>query len=152
MDISTLSESTSSSSEFGSYYKTITVGAKLEFVDDHWEIPSEDTNTPEPTDLHLISIANVCDDEGYWSTVDELSGGVTDFLSNRCDNLKNALENYATYLDLSAATDLSSLPIVWPDGAYGLHKPTDGCPSDTNGFSFSEAVFTTSQVQQQSSF
>ena len=85
----------------------------------------------------MISIANVCDDEGYWSTVDELSGGITDFLSNRCDNLKNAIENYATYLDLSAATDLSILPIVWPDGAYGLHKPTDGCPSDTNGFSYS---------------
>ncbi len=37
---------------------------------------------------------------------------------------------------MTAASDLSSLPIVWPNGYYGLLKPTDGCPSDTDGFSF----------------
>ena len=109
----------------------------MEYTDGgYWQIKDEDTSTPEPTQLFLISIATVCEDEGYWSTIDELTD-VTTFLNNRCKNLVNAISNYSTYLELSEPSDMNTVPITWPSGYYGLIKPTDGCPTDTAGFSFS---------------
>ena len=139
VDVSTLSESTTSSTEFGSYFKEISTGSKLVYEDEQWQIPDDDTNTPEPTQLYLVSIATVCDDNGYWSTISDFDSdtAITSFLENRCNNLVYALSNYATYLDLSEPTDDTTFPVIWPDGYYGLLKPTDGCPTEsTAGFDF----------------
>lgn len=140
MDIDTLSETTSSSSEFGSYFKTITTGATLRYDSDeeHWYIPDDDTAAAEPTQLYLVSIAIVCEDYGYWSTVLDSDSDIEKLIANRCTTLETAISGYASYLGVSSGTDDTNLPIVWPDGLYGLLQSTDRCPTNTTGFSFQE--------------
>ena len=142
-------------------YTEISAGTEV-FKDEEsgqWRISDDNTNEPEPTNIFLVSIASVCDDNAYWSDISDLHNNslIDEFLNNRCKNLRRALNTYAEYLVLqkqegtvhardknfimhdydikSKFSDDLRIPLVWPDGTYGLPRVDDHCPLG-EGFDF----------------
>ena len=110
-----MNSQTKSSTTFGKYKTTISIGSTVEKEGDTWSIPSDDTNTPEPIKIEIISIASVCDNDGYWTGLPTSNTHVlspaSEPLKSKCANLKHALKTYSDYLKL----------VIKP-GKISLHK------------------------------
>ena len=100
-----MNSQTKSSTTFGEHKTTMFIGSTIEKkTNGIWNIPSDDTNTPEPIKIDIMLIASVCDNDGYWkglsiSNTSALSIS-TEPLKSKCDNLKHALKTYSHYLKL----------------------------------------------------
>ena len=100
-----MNSQTKSSTTFGEHKTTISIGSTVKKEGNTWSIPSDDTNTPEPIKIDIISIASVCDNNGYWTglpnkTHPRLLSVSTEPLKTKCANLKHALKTYSNYLKL----------------------------------------------------
>ncbi|XP_011683559.2 uncharacterized protein LOC105447351 isoform X2 [Strongylocentrotus purpuratus] len=108
-----------SGTSFGSTYSSYTVG-------------SSELN--EPIKLELIGLHEVFD-EKYWTLLSTYigSGHCTSSFqrSSVGSNVLTAMQNYANYASIAERTGDGQvlIPLTWPDGTYGLPKPTSGCPN-----------------------
>nr|XP_054774222.1 uncharacterized protein LOC129282359 [Lytechinus pictus] len=118
VNVDTFDSGLQSGDSFGSTYTSYTVGS---------------ANMHEPIKVTLLGMHEVFADK-YWtllSTYINTGYCSSSFHINSVrSNLVTAMENYATYKSVVARTadGAVKIPIVWPDGTYGLPKPTSGCP------------------------
>eukprot|EP00057_Strongylocentrotus_purpuratus_P029092 XP_011683566.1 PREDICTED: uncharacterized protein LOC584567 isoform X2 [Strongylocentrotus purpuratus] len=108
-----------SGSSFGSTYSSYTVGS---------------ASLNEPIKLELLGMHEVFD-EDYWTLLSSYldSGHCTSSFqrSSVGSNVLTAMQGYANYRSIAQRTadGLVLIPLTWPDGTYGLQKPTSGCPN-----------------------
>ncbi|XP_041452750.1 uncharacterized protein LOC121405848 [Lytechinus variegatus] len=118
VDMETFNSGMQSGDTFGSTFTSYTVGS---------------TTMNEPIKLTLLGMHEVFDDK-YWTLLSTyISTGHCNSAFHATSvrvNLVEAMKNYADYKSVLARTpdDAVKIPLVWPDGTYGLPKPVTGCP------------------------
>jgi hypothetical protein len=128
-----LNSKTKSNTTFGQKKVSLTIGSTVTKGKDGWLVPEKDKNVPEPAEIELISISEVCDYDGYWDTLQFIKKKNLSIyrepLITICNNVKYALKTYVENLMLKNTPEILKIALIWPDSTYGLPKPKRGCPN-----------------------
>eukprot|EP00057_Strongylocentrotus_purpuratus_P009502 XP_011663976.1 PREDICTED: uncharacterized protein LOC105438173 [Strongylocentrotus purpuratus] len=118
VDMDTFNAGMQSGSSFGSLYSSYRVGS---------------ASLNEPISLTLIDMHEIFGDD-YWTRTEEYiaSGHCTASWDRAAaaENVLTAMKGYAEWKEIQDSKNPDvMIPLTWPDGKYGLTKPTDGCPN-----------------------
>eukprot|EP00057_Strongylocentrotus_purpuratus_P009486 XP_011663960.1 PREDICTED: uncharacterized protein LOC580197 [Strongylocentrotus purpuratus] len=118
VDMDTFNAGMQSGSSFGSLFSSYRVGS---------------ASLNEPISLTLVDMHELFRDD-YWTRMQDY------IASEHCtaswdraaaaENVLTAMKGYAEWKKIQDSMNKNvMIPLTWPDGKYGLAKPTDGCPN-----------------------